>query len=98
MLSRPRPDLALEARSSGGRESMAPGNPRAAGHWVLCTLYWVLRTSLRPDGLAAAFAGADAHAVFEREDEDLAVADLPRLGGPRRMHDGLDGRLGEGVV
>src|SRR5262249_15028959 len=51
-----------------------------------------------PDRLAAALAGANADAVFQRQDEDLAVADLTRLRGPRRLHDRLDGRLDERVV
>src|SRR5712691_7324479 len=34
------------------------------------------------------FAGADAHGVFEAEDEDLAVADLAGLGS---RGDGFDG-------
>ena len=32
---------------------------------------------LRSDRFAAAFAGADADAVFQRQNEDLAVADSP---------------------
>src|SRR5205823_4430368 len=52
----------------------------------------------RPDGGRAAFAGADADAVVERQDENLAVADLPGLGGAGGVDDGLDGRLDEGVV
>src|SRR5207253_5925517 len=35
----------------------------------------------RPDGFATSFAGADANAILERQDEDFAVADLTGLGG-----------------
>src|SRR5262249_29858417 len=52
----------------------------------------------RPDGFAAAFAGTNADAVLQRQHEDLAVADLSRLGGAGGMHDRLDGGLDEGVV
>src|SRR5262245_46218795 len=53
---------------------------------------------LRSDGDAAAFAGADADRVLERQDEDLAVADAAGLPGPGRMDDRLDGRLDKRVV
>src|SRR6185369_4325712 len=32
-------------------------------------------------GLVAALAGADAHDLFDGQDEDLAVANAPRFGG-----------------
>src|SRR5438105_3533987 len=40
------------------------------------------------DGRLAAFVGADADSFVERQDENLAVANLARLG---RFHDGVDG-------
>src|SRR5688500_10848827 len=52
----------------------------------------------RADGLPAAFAGADAHAVVERHDEDLAVADGAGVADAGGMDDGLDGRLHECVI
>src|SRR4051794_29661272 len=53
---------------------------------------------LRTDRLGAALAGADAHAVVQRQDEDLAVADLPGLRRPRRVDDRLHRRLDERLV
>src|SRR5207244_911712 len=55
-------------------------------------------TFSRSDGLTAAFAGTDADTVFERQHEDLAVADLPGVRRARGMDDGLDRRLYEHVV
>src|SRR5438105_2559006 len=52
----------------------------------------------RPDGFATSFAGADANAIVERQDEDFAVADLAGLGGAGGVDDGLDGRLDERFV
>src|SRR5947209_4660513 len=46
---------------------------------------------LRPDRLAAAFAGADADAIVEGEDENLAVADLAGLRRAGGVDDGFDG-------
>ena len=43
----------------------------------------------RLDGGLVGLAGADAHDVLDRGDEDLAVADLA---GARGLHDGLDRR------
>ena len=40
---------------------------------------------------AAAFAGANA--IFKREDEDLAVADLPTRAGAAALDDRVDRRL-----
>src|SRR5262249_48717649 len=53
---------------------------------------------LRAHGLGAALAGADADAIVERQDKDLAVADLAGLRRARGVHDGFDGGLDEGVV
>ena len=43
--------------------------------------------------LAAAFAGADADAIFQGEDEDLAVADLAAGAGAAAADDGVDRRF-----
>lgn len=50
------------------------------------------------DRVAAAFAGADADALFERQDKDFAVADLAGFAGAAAAKDGVDGRLDEVVV
>jgi hypothetical protein len=42
------------------------------------------------EGVVVVFAGADTHSLLEFESEDLAVADLARLGGPA---DGADDRI-----
>src|SRR5262249_17903403 len=52
----------------------------------------------RPDGGAAALAGADADAVLQRQHEDLAVADGAGLAGAGGVDDRLDGRLDERLV
>ena len=52
----------------------------------------------RSDGLSAAFAGADSDAIFEREDEDLAVADLARVAGASGVNDRFHGRFDEGII
>src|SRR5262249_12604491 len=64
------------------------------------TLLRVLRGSLSSgsDGLAAALARANAHAILQRQHKDLAVADLPRFRRARGVNDRLDGGLDEGVV
>src|SRR5688500_7823616 len=48
----------------------------------------------RRHGAVIGLAGADAHHAVERDDEDLAVADLP---GPRTLAEGVDRRLDERV-
>src|SRR2546423_3980185 len=50
------------------------------------------------DGLGAALAGADTDAIFQRQDEDLAVADTAFGAGAAGFHDGVDGRLDEVLV
>src|SRR5438067_11550551 len=57
-----------------------------------------LTITLWTNGLAAAFAGADADAVLQVEHEDLAVADLAGFLGAGGVDDGLDSGLDEGVV
>src|SRR5262245_34715571 len=52
----------------------------------------------RSDRGAAAFAGADADAIFERQDEDFAVADGAGFADTGRMDDGFDSRFDESVV
>ena len=47
---------------------------------------------------AAAFAGADADAVFQGEDEDLAVADFAGRAGAAALDDGVDRRFEELLV
>ncbi len=47
------------------------------------------------DGFAAAFAGADADAIFEREDEDFSVADFAAGSGASAFHEGVDGGFEE---
>ena len=49
---------------------------------------------LGSDRSFARFAGADAHHLLDRGDEDLAVADLACA---RRLHDRLDGAI-EAIV
>src|SRR5947199_2184282 len=48
--------------------------------------------------LGPALAGADADAVLQRQDEDLAVADAALRPGAAGLHDGVDGRLDEVLV
>ena len=50
------------------------------------------------NGGLAALAGADADAILQRKDEDLAIADLSGGSGAGRMDDRLDRRLDESVV
>src|SRR5579884_890640 len=45
------------------------------------------------DCLRSAFAGADADAVFQRQNEDFAIADTPFGTGASGLHDGVDSRL-----
>src|SRR5215208_5909847 len=52
----------------------------------------------RSDGLRPALAGADADAVLQRQDEDLAVADAALGAGAAGLEDGADGRLDEVLV
>src|SRR5712691_11314135 len=62
------------------------------------TLYGRKFAKLRSNRIAAPFAGADADAVLKRQDENLAVTDLPGLGRPRCVHDRFDGGLDKGLV
>ncbi len=48
--------------------------------------------------MPAAFAGADADAIVEGQDKDLAVADLAGLRGAGGVDDGFDGGFNKGVV
>src|SRR5262249_7395410 len=50
------------------------------------------------DCLRSAFAGADADAVLQRQNEDFAVADAALRSGASCLHDGVDGRLDEVFV
>src|SRR5207253_8196107 len=50
------------------------------------------------DGLRPALAGADADAILQGEDEDLAVPDATLRPGAAGLHDGVDGRLDEILV
>src|SRR5207244_1778923 len=50
------------------------------------------------DGFRPAFAGANAEAVLQRQDEDLAIADAPLGSSAARLHDGVDRRLDEILV
>src|SRR4029077_755860 len=43
----------------------------------------------------SAFAGADAQTIFQRQDEDLAVADAAFGAGASGLHDGVDRWLDE---
>src|SRR5450432_1939395 len=52
----------------------------------------------RLDRLGSTLAGADADAVQQRQDEDLAVADFAFLAGAAGLDDGIDGGLDELVV
>src|SRR5207253_2975937 len=65
--------------------------------WVpVCTgTTGYIRVEQPLDGVGAALAGADAHRFLDRQNEDLAVADLV---GFRRELDRLDRALGERVV
>src|ERR1700726_3234492 len=54
--------------------------------------------SLSSDRLGTALAGADADAVVHRQDEDLAVANLPLGAGPASGNDGVDRGLDEVFV
>src|ERR1043165_5455645 len=53
-----------------------------------CPWAWEMSNRFR-----TALAGADADAVFQRQDENLAVADASFRTGATRFHDGVDGRL-----
>src|SRR6516164_5990741 len=53
---------------------------------------------LPSDGFGTALAGADADAVLERQDEDLAVADAPFGTSAPGFHDGVHGRLDEILI
>src|SRR5690348_8697937 len=50
------------------------------------------------DRFRAALAGADADAVLQRQDEDLAVADATLGPGAAGLHDGVHRRLDEVLV
>ena len=50
------------------------------------------------DGFRTAFTRADAEAILERQDEDLAVTDLALLARPRAFENRLNGRLDELLV
>src|SRR5437660_6163581 len=52
----------------------------------------------RTDGCAAPFAGANAHTIFQRQHEDLTIADHPCLGRSGGMDNGLDRCLDKGFV
>src|SRR5262245_23086572 len=52
----------------------------------------------RLDRLRAAFAGADADAILQRQNENLAVADASLRPGAARFHNRVDGRLDEILV
>src|SRR5690349_13545241 len=52
----------------------------------------------RPNRLPSLFSRADAVALLEGEDEDLAVADLAVALGAGGFEDGLDGGLDEVLV
>ena len=52
-----------------------------SGFESLAQSRWAVPT-LQLNRFAAAFAGADADAVVQRQDEDLAVADFAGLAGP----------------
>src|SRR6266446_6457490 len=69
-------------------------DPRRSAHAVRADPR-AISSFLWTDGLPAAFARADADAVLQRQDEDLAIANLTRLGSAGGMHNGLDGRLDE---
>src|SRR5262245_59075200 len=77
-----------------------PNYNTARGPRVRRSWYWRSNRArtLRPDRLAAAFAGANADAILQRQNEDLAVADRARVAGAGGVDDGLDGRFDEGVV
>jgi hypothetical protein len=57
-----------------------------------CTTMYPLTLFPWLNGLAAAFAGADADAIFQRQDEDFAVADFARAGSGG-LRDGFDRRF-----
>src|SRR5690348_13870593 len=67
-----------------GKEILPCNGPRTTDHGL--------------NGFRPAFAGADADAVFQGQDEDLAVADAALGAGPARLHDGVDRRLDEVLV
>src|SRR5690606_20036564 len=50
--------------------SVCPAPPRGKGHRILCA------GRAGSDRVVAGLAGADADGLFDRDDEDLAVADL----------------------
>src|SRR5213078_1291038 len=50
------------------------------------------------DRLRPALAGADADAVLQRQDENLAVADAAFRPGAARLHDRVNGRFDEILV
>src|SRR5438105_1648924 len=50
------------------------------------------------NGFGTAFPGADADAVFQWQDKDLAVADAPFGSGTTGLHDRVHGRLDEILI
>src|SRR5262245_46016922 len=73
---------------------------------ALCATAGRLRNSGRPPSqtawrlhrLSAPFSGPDPDAILQREDEDLAVADLARGAGPAPLDDRVYGGLDEVLV
>ena len=86
------PLMGIRAVDRAGRDDADPGDESAhpVGRWsVRRRPSW--RRPPWPRGLQrlfVAFAGADADSLFDRRDEDLAVADLAGAGG---LDDGFDG-------
>lgn len=50
------------------------------------------------NGFAPAFAGPNPNTIFEREDEDLSIADLSRIGRSCGMDDRFNRGLDESIV
>src|SRR4051812_10675640 len=89
------------SRSAAGVRAVATATPRSRP--VPATRLVKIRSSHRwtavtSDGLRAALAGADAEAVLQRQDKNLAVADPPLRPGPAGLYDGVHGRFDEVLV
>src|SRR5205823_787233 len=66
---------------------------RCAGRTLRTITQDANRQTSLPYGLSATLAGANAHAIIQRQDEDLAVSHLAGVLGTGRMDDRFDGRL-----
>ena len=79
-------DRAQRAEGERPRSAVRAAVLKLVGMFIEISMEWELARSER---VGVGFAGADAHGVIERKDEDLSVADLSCLGGADDRFDGL---------